>query len=49
MTVNRLGDYLDHIRQATADAIAFVEGLNKEEFLGQAYTASCCHESDHRW
>ncbi len=32
MTVNRLGDYLDHIRQATADAIAFVEGLNKKSF-----------------
>lgn len=33
MTANRLGDYLDHIRQATADAISFVEGLSKEEFL----------------
>lgn len=33
MTVNRLGDYLDHIRQATTDAITFVEGLSKEEFL----------------
>lgn len=33
MTASRLGDYLDHIRQATTDAITFVEGLNKEEFL----------------
>lgn len=33
MTENRLGDYLEHIRQACADAITFVEGLSKEEFL----------------
>ncbi|MGB3123519.1 MAG: DUF86 domain-containing protein [Pseudomonas sp.] len=33
MTASRIGDYLDHIRQAAADAIAFVEGLSKEEFL----------------
>ncbi|MEO8491358.1 DUF86 domain-containing protein [Pseudomonas sp.] len=33
MTASRLGDYLDHIRQATVDAISFVEGLSKEEFL----------------
>ncbi|AVE06993.1 MULTISPECIES: HepT-like ribonuclease domain-containing protein [Pseudomonas] len=33
MTANRLGDYLDHIRQATVDAISFVEGLSKDEFL----------------
>ena len=33
MTASRLGDYLDHIRQAASDAISFVEGLSKEEFL----------------
>ncbi|WP_242171192.1 MULTISPECIES: DUF86 domain-containing protein [unclassified Pseudomonas] len=33
MTANRLGDYLDHIRQASTDAITFVEGLSKEAFL----------------
>lgn len=33
MTVNRLGDYLEHIRQAATDAISFVEGLDKDEFL----------------
>lgn len=33
MTSNRLGDYLNHIRQAATDAITFVEGLSKEEFL----------------
>jgi uncharacterized protein with HEPN domain len=33
MTASRLGDYLNHIRQAATDAISFVEGLSKEEFL----------------
>jgi uncharacterized protein with HEPN domain len=33
MTVNRLGDYLDHMRQAAGDALVFVEGLSKEEFF----------------
>lgn len=33
MTESRLGDYLEHIRQAATDAITFVEGLSKEEFL----------------
>ncbi|MGE1153767.1 HepT-like ribonuclease domain-containing protein [Pseudomonas kitaguniensis] len=33
MTANRLADYLEHIRQAATDAIGFVEGLSKEEFL----------------
>lgn len=33
MTTNRLEDYLSHIRQAATDAITFVEGLSKEEFL----------------
>lgn len=30
MTVNRLGDYLDHMRQAAGDALIFVEGLTEE-------------------
>ncbi len=33
MTVNRLNDYLDHMRQAATDACSYVEGLNKAEFL----------------
>lgn len=33
MTANRLEDYLNHVRQAATDAITFVEGLSKEEFL----------------
>ncbi|MGF6096783.1 HepT-like ribonuclease domain-containing protein [Pseudomonas sp. 18175] len=33
MTASRLGDYLDHIRLAATDAISFIEGLSKEEFL----------------
>ncbi|MHC8328915.1 HepT-like ribonuclease domain-containing protein [Pseudomonas sp. LB1P83] len=33
MTVNRLGDYLDPMRQAAGDALIFVEGLSKEEFF----------------
>lgn len=33
MTLNRLGDYLDHVRQAATDAITFVDGLSKKEFL----------------
>lgn len=33
MSEHRLPDYLDHIRQAAADARGFVEGLDKEDFL----------------
>lgn len=33
MTISRLDDYLEHIRKATTDAVSFVEGLSKEEFL----------------
>jgi uncharacterized protein with HEPN domain len=33
MTVNRLTDYLEHMRQAASDACVFVEGLSKAEFL----------------
>lgn len=29
----RLGDYLGHMRQASSDAIIFVEGLSKAEFF----------------
>ena len=32
MIENRLGDYLEHMRQAASDALIFVEGLNKAEF-----------------
>lgn len=33
MTMNRLEDYLSHIRRAATDAITFVDGLGKEGFL----------------
>lgn len=33
MTDNRLNDYLDHMRQAAADACGFVEGMTKTEFV----------------
>ncbi len=33
MTLNRLPDYLDHMRQAIADAQAFTEGMAKADFM----------------
>lgn len=33
MTENRLLDYLDHIEQAAAEALSFVQGMTKEDFL----------------
>jgi hypothetical protein len=33
MTENRQADYLEHMRQAAADACSFVEGLSKADFL----------------
>lgn len=33
MTDNRLADFLDHMRQAAADACEFVEGMDKADFL----------------
>lgn len=33
MNENRLPDYLDHMRQAARDALSFVEGMRKEDFL----------------
>lgn len=33
MSVNRLPDYLGHIRQAAADACSFIDDLSKENFL----------------
>lgn len=32
MTVNRLPDYLDHMRQAIADAQSFTEGMAQADF-----------------
>lgn len=31
--MNRLSDYLDHMRQAAIDACSFAEGLDKSDFL----------------
>lgn len=33
MTDNRLADYLDHMRQAVADACGFVDGMDRAVFL----------------
>ena len=33
MTVNRLPDYLDHMRQAIVDAQSFTEGMAQADFL----------------
>ena len=33
MTLNRLPDYLDHMRQAVADAQSFTEGIAQADFL----------------
>ncbi|NII10995.1 DUF86 domain-containing protein [Oleiagrimonas sp. C23AA] len=38
MSDNRLGDYLDHMRQAAADACGFVDGLSKDDFLADKRT-----------
>lgn len=36
----RLGDYLDHIEQAAADACAFVQGMSQPAFVGDKRTQS---------
>lgn len=33
MTMNRLPDYLDHMRQAIVDAQSFTEGMAQEDFI----------------
>lgn len=38
MTENRQADYLEHMRQAAADACSFVEGLSKGDFLADRRT-----------
>lgn len=38
MSENRLADYLDHMQQAATEACAFVEGLGKDNFLGDRRT-----------
>ena len=38
MTDHRLGDYLEHMRQAADDALIFVEGLSKEDFFDDKRT-----------
>lgn len=38
MIANRLGVYLEHMRQAASDALVFVEGLSKEEFVDDKRT-----------
>jgi len=38
MTVNRLADYLEHMRQAASDACGFIEDFSKAEFLADKRT-----------
>lgn len=38
MSENRLPDYIDHIQQAGADALSFVRGLAKDDFLADKRT-----------
>lgn len=38
MIQSRLPDYIEHIRQAAADACSFVEGQSKEVFLADRRT-----------
>ncbi len=38
MTDNRLPDYLQHMRQAAADATIFVEGMSRDDFLADKRT-----------
>ena len=38
MTINRLEDYLEHIRQAANDACTFVKGMDKTAFLADKRT-----------
>ncbi|WP_433768998.1 HepT-like ribonuclease domain-containing protein [Pseudomonas putida] len=38
MTDHRLGDYLEHMRQAASDALVFVEGLGREDFFDDKRT-----------
>ena len=38
MTDNRLPDYLQHMRQAAADAMTFAEGMSRDDFLADKRT-----------
>jgi uncharacterized protein with HEPN domain len=38
MNTNRLSDYLNHMQQAADDALAFVEGMAKADFLDDKRT-----------
>lgn len=38
MTLDRLGDYIDHMLIAANDACGFVEGMSKAEFLSDRRT-----------
>lgn len=38
MSESRLADYLEHVRQAAADACAFVEGMSKDDFFADKRT-----------
>ena len=54
MNENRLPDYLEHIQQAAIDALSFVDGLDKEDFLAdkrtqQAATGASARRFDKSW
>lgn len=42
----RLPDFLEHMQQAAADAMAFTEGMSQDEFLSDKRTAGGDHEPD---
>ncbi len=45
MSESRLNDYLDHMRQAAAEACGFVEGLSKAAFINDKRTQACCADN----
>lgn len=42
-TSDRLPDYLDHMRQAIADAQAFTEGMTPADFMQTSFTPTFAH------
>lgn len=38
MTVNRLPDHLEHMRQAAGDAVGFLEGMSRDDFRSDKRT-----------
>ena len=45
MSASRLPDYLDHMRQAIADAQSFVDGMAQADFMQDIDPAGIIHEA----